>query len=134
VTARPALLVAALLVTGVLGACGGGDDGEVVVDIEDSGTTVEMTADQTLEIRLFESPSTGYTWQWVDGPDGAVLVAAGEEFEEEEPVQPGSGGTRIWRWESVGPGETSMSMVERFGDDDETISATFDLTVVVEDG
>ena len=133
-TARAVQVAAVVFVTGALGTACGGDDGEVVVDIEDSGTTVEIASDQTLVIRLFESPSTGYTWQSVADPDRTVLVAAGEEFEEEEPVEPGSGGTRVWQWEAVGPGETSLSLVERFGDDDATISATFDLTVVVGDG
>jgi predicted secreted protein len=124
---------AVALLAGAVGACGG-DDGEVVVDIVDTGTAVEVSPDETLVVRLFESPSTGYTWQWVEGPDGAVLAAAGEDFEQDEPVQPGSGGTRVWRFEPVAAGETSLSMVERFLDDDTKISATFELDVVVADG
>ncbi len=123
--------VALLAGTGV--ACGG-DGGEVVVDIDDSGTTVTISPDETLVVRLFESPSTGYTWQWVEEPDGAVLAAAGDDFEQEEPVEPGSGGTRVWRFEPIAAGETSLSMVERFQDDDESSSATFELGVVVTDG
>jgi predicted secreted protein len=124
---------AVALLAGAVGACGG-DDGEVVVDIDDTGTVVEMSPDETLVVRLFESPSTGYTWQWVEGPDGAVLAAAGEDFEQDEPVQPGSGGTRVWRFEPVAAGETSLSMVERFLEDEAEVSATFELDVVVTDG
>jgi predicted secreted protein len=128
-----ALTGAVTLVAGAGTACGG-DDGEVVVDIEDTATTVELSLGQALVIRLFESPSTGYTWQWVEGPDGSVLVAAGEGFEQDEPVQPGSGGTRVWRFEPVAAGETSLSLVERFLDDDAAISAAFELTVFVTGG
>jgi predicted secreted protein len=124
---------AVAFLTGALGACGG-DPGEVVVDIDDTGTVVEVSPDETLVVRLFESPSTGYTWQWVEEPDGSVLGAVSDDFEQDEPVQPGSGGTRVWRFAPVAAGETSLSMVERFQDDDESTSATFELGVVVTDG
>lgn len=59
---RTVLVVTALAL--VMGACV--DSDTVTITEEDAGSTVEMTTDQVLELRIESNPTTGYEWVVLD--------------------------------------------------------------------
>jgi predicted secreted protein len=75
---------------------------------QDSGQSVELRTGDPLEIILDGNPTTGYTWEQSEG-NGAVLKLAGEPSYTSESNLVGAGGTYMFRFAAVAPGETRAS-------------------------
>lgn len=104
---RMPLVVLALAAAVVLGGCGGDDN--TFVDLD---APVVVEAGEAFAIALSENPSTGYEWQFTRRPDPEVARLVGSDFELEEGGEDraGAGGTRRFRFEAVGAGETEMRL------------------------
>lgn len=125
---RVSLVIVLLLATVLLVArCGSGADTEsaprpkpggdveaIVLDEEHNGGSVELNPGQMLVVSLASNPTTGYSWEVADC-DEAVVKQVGEvEFAiagDEDPPPPGTGGTETFRFETVGSGQTTLTLV-----------------------
>jgi len=59
---------------------------------------------------LFRSPTTGYTWEQTTG-DGAIVKLDGDPLYTSESNLVGAGGTYLFRFSAVAPGETSLTLI-----------------------
>jgi inhibitor of cysteine peptidase len=72
----------------------------------DTGTTIEVQVGDSVEVRLPENPTTGYRWQAYD-IDQSILAQKDVQYEPGGPAI-GEGGTRIFRFDVVGPGQSQL--------------------------
>jgi len=81
-------------------------------DQANNGETYTISLDATIQLRLPENPSTGYSWNLLVTPGISILS---ETYIPDEvsgnPV--GSGGTHLWFLKAVQPGEQVISGVYR---------------------
>ena len=77
----------------------------------DSGTTCELTAGESFEVRLAENPTTGYTWAVVKIPESLLQIET-ESFETEaaDPRIVGRGGTKIFVFKTLQPGSGELDL------------------------
>lgn len=59
-------------------------------------------------VKLYENASTGFTWAVDVSGDPEVVTALGTDVVWDEPVMPGSGGTRYFRYLASGSGEATI--------------------------
>lgn len=104
--ARMLPVLLALAVIALIGGCGGDET------FEDLDAPLVVEAGERFSIALSENPSTGYEWQFTRRPDPGVVRLVGSDFELEEGGEDraGAGGTRSFRFEAVGAGETEMRL------------------------
>ena len=78
----------------------------VTVSAAQTGTSVELAANQDLVVRLPSNPSTGYRWIYVEPKDAVLRVDGPSTFETTQTAAgaAGSGGTEIWKLAPVKPG------------------------------
>ena len=107
-------LLLALSAAALLIGCGGGDK-----TFEDLDKPLVVDAGESFAIALSENPSTGYEWQFSQRPDPQVARLLGSDFDLEDGGEDrdGAGGTRTFRFEAVGAGETEMRLRYLFADD-----------------
>ncbi len=85
---------------------------EVLLTDVDNGNEIEVKKGQSLVISLDSNPTTGYTWELVEQPDGQILQQVGEELEfKPEADRIGAGGTQTIRFDVVGVGQTALKIV-----------------------
>lgn len=79
----------------------------------DPKTPIEVPAGQEFTITLESNPTTGFSWQ-LSGPlDESVVQLVGSSYNSGQPGLPGAGGEEIWTFQSVGTGETSITLEYR---------------------
>ena len=77
----------------------------------ESGTTCELAAEESFEVRLPENPTTGYIWAADKIPEG-LLQLENERFEA-EPADPriaGRGGIKIFVFKTLRPGSGELDL------------------------
>ena len=113
-----AFRVAVAVMAAVLVGCDG-SSGEILLDPEDSGTTVRLMPGDVVAIPLVMNSGVGFEWELREPPDGAVLRLLSNEIEVDDPEAAGSGGVQTWRFEAVGEGTTRLRLERRYrGEDD----------------
>ena len=120
-----------LLLPLLLTACGSG--GEIELDINDSGSQVEVEKGQVLVISLESNPSTGYSWDVME-IDESILKQDGEsEFISSQSGDiVGAGGVEILRFETTGVGTTYLELgYRRVWEEDVAPLMLYTLSVVV---
>ncbi|MGH8445303.1 MAG: protease inhibitor I42 family protein [Solimonas sp.] len=95
-----------------LAACDGGSRHRdtVTVTEADAGKTVQLSAGQSLEVRLESNPTTGYRWQ-LTLPDDAPLRQHGEpEYQAGAYAEGivGAGGVETWRFDAARAGRVGL--------------------------
>jgi inhibitor of cysteine peptidase len=90
----------------LLAAGCGDDDGVVKIGAESSGTTVELAADQTLELRLEANPTTGY--EWVVLESGVVELVRQRHKPDSDAA--GSGGVTTLTFAPTGNGSADLTL------------------------
>lgn len=103
-----ALITTAMLL--IVGGCGPAGGSARQLREQDSGQTVELRAGDRLEVILAGNPTTGYTWEQTAG-DPAILKLAGEPSYTSESTLAGAGGTYVFRYAAVAPGETTLTLI-----------------------
>jgi predicted secreted protein len=68
-----------------------------------------MAVGEDLVVSLDESPSTGYAWSVISPTDETVLTWS-TEYVPDEPVMPGSGGTRNHTFTGAAPGSAAIEL------------------------
>lgn len=76
--------------------------------INDNGSTVIVTKNESLIILLEENPTTGYRWN-ATHTDGLTIV--GDDYIPGNSSLIGSGGVRVWMIKATGLGDQSFSAV-----------------------
>jgi predicted secreted protein len=95
--------IAAVVVITALTACGDDGGSTVVLDAADSGSDVALDVGDQIDVQLEANPTTGYSWELGPLPDGLELVSSG--FEEPGGSLVGAGGTQVFVFDVVGPGD-----------------------------
>ena len=95
--------IAAVVVITALTACGDDSGSTVVLDAADSGSDVALDVGDQIDVQLEANPTTGYSWELGPLPDGLELVSSG--FEEPGGSLVGAGGTQVFVFDVVGPGD-----------------------------
>jgi inhibitor of cysteine peptidase len=99
---------------------------------EDSGSTVELRAGDTMEVVLDGNPTTGFEWETAD-VDASVLNQLGDPGFEPYTNLMGSGGKFTFRFEAVASGQTLLKLVyHRPWETDVPPEKTFEVTVTVQ--
>ena len=118
----------------LLAACGGETEPQTLT-LADSGTTVRLAPQETIEVRLESNATTGYEWHVLgDELDTDVVEVVSSEYvpdETEEPIA-GSGGTEVWRFRALARGRATVGMTYYFGDEPDRTGKEFTFTIVVE--
>jgi predicted secreted protein len=128
---RPAASRLALAVmAAVLVGCDG-SSGEILLDPEDSGTTVRLMPGDVVAIPLVMNSGVGFEWELREPPDGAVLRLLSNEIEVDDPEAAGSGGVQTWRFEAVGEGTTQLRLERRYRGEDDPEGQEFRLEIRV---
>jgi inhibitor of cysteine peptidase len=128
----PGLLFLSSLIV-LLAACGGGAAQDVyVADENDNGQTVSMSVGDMLQLSLPENRSTGYVWAIVVNDDDVLRLTGEPVYEIEGEALPGAGGRVTFTFEAVGPGATTLELVNaRPGETAVEPAETFALAVTV---
>jgi inhibitor of cysteine peptidase len=82
----------------------------MILVASDSGRTLELSLNETLEIELSENPTTGYRWQ-ISQNGAPVLELAGDTFQLGSSSGIGGGGTRKLEFHSNVAGATTLRIV-----------------------
>lgn len=131
---RSFFLIALLVALAGVACRGGNETGPenvYIADEADNGQTVTMSVGDMLQIMLDENQTTGYLWSIVTN-DVSVLALSGEPAYEVESDAIGAGGTITFMFQAVGPGASTLRMVNAMQQDTAVTPAeTFELTVQV---
>ncbi|NQU34526.1 MAG: protease inhibitor I42 family protein, partial [Bacteroidetes bacterium] len=104
---------------------------EIKVTYSDSGSTIDMVAGQILKIELPANASSGNTWRKIVYDD-SVIVKAGKPNYMLSDDRLGSPGVYYYRFKTVGPGTSKLTM--EYGskyDDDKKAVKVFEITIIV---
>ena len=123
-------LAALVAAAAVAAGCGDGDGPQRFTN---PVATMRVEQDAEFELALDENPSTGYSWRFETRPRPAQIRLRGSDFEPEEGAEEraGSGGTRVYRFDAVGPGRTKWRMAY-VGPDGRTVATRREFAVEVE--
>ena len=112
-------------------AAGCGSSGEVKVDADDDGKSVDLKVGQVLVLSLESNPTTGYAWEPVDF-EGGVLQQEGDwEFKPESDAV-GAGGVQTFRLKATEAGSMELKLLHhRPWEKDEEPLDTFSVQVTV---
>jgi inhibitor of cysteine peptidase len=102
----------------------------VLVDETFNGRTIDVTVGQTIEVRLPENPTTGFSWQ-LTSDGGPACTMTGDQFIAPA-GPPGKGGDHTWNFKAVRPGECDIELgYRRRWESSATASRTFKIHVKV---
>jgi inhibitor of cysteine peptidase len=108
---------------------------EVFVDESQHGQTIEVSAGWLVTITLESNATTGFKWELSEPVDEGMLALIKSEYipnsetSQDEPVA-GAGGTEVWTFETLAPGDTTISMAySRPWEGGEKGAKTFTLTI-----
>lgn len=62
------------------------------------------------DISLQSNRTTGFMWQLSSPLDASIVQFVGSEYKAPKSRLQGAGGTEVWTFRSVGPGQTTISM------------------------
>ncbi|HEY45425.1 MAG: hypothetical protein AMJ88_12770 [Anaerolineae bacterium SM23_ 63] len=120
-----------LLLTLLVSGCNASN--EIELDMDDSGSQVEVKKGQVLAISLESNPTTGYMWE-VLKIDESMLEQLGEsEFiSSESEGLVGVGGVEVLRFRALGVGTTNVELgYLRFWEEDVAPLMLYSLSIVV---
>jgi inhibitor of cysteine peptidase len=121
-------VITRLLVLSLLVVSCGDDNGEIALDAEDSGTTVQVTTGDVVTVELESNPSTGYSW--VVPEDLGLLELRDERWVEDSELV-GAPGTTHLEFEVTGTGTMTLDLeYRRPWLSDEPAERTFTITIV----
>lgn len=83
---------------------------EVHLTAAENGGTIELKEGHVVSITLEANPTTGYTWEVVEGDEEVVRRVGEIEFQPESEAI-GAGGVQIIRFEIVNAGQTTLKLV-----------------------
>lgn len=103
------LMSVAVLVAGLSPGCADDSSGTLEVTQADRGSTLDMQVGQQISVTLEANPTTGYLWT-VEGEVPGQLQQVGEARYTSESDALGAGGSEVWTFEAVAPGEGTLKL------------------------
>ena len=83
----------------------------IVLDAEDSGTSISVGRGTEFVVELTSNITTGYAWELLEEPDPSVLRLIDQEYESASPPDvAGGGGVERWSFETAGGGSVTLRM------------------------
>jgi inhibitor of cysteine peptidase len=76
----------------------------------DPDQTLEVTAGEEFQIVLDSTVSTGYHWELTGELDAEALEFVSSDYVADQPIMPGSGGSDVWTFKALSPGETGITL------------------------
>lgn len=122
-------LVAVLLATLLLGACGSD-----MRTFSESTSEIRVEAGESFRIEIEANPSVGDDWIVIGEPDPAVARLVDSGFDSDDPDADGAPGVQWFELEAVAPGETEIVLEYCYrgcGDEGEELEHTERIDVVV---
>jgi inhibitor of cysteine peptidase len=78
----------------------------------DNGASVALAPGDAFEVRLAETPTTGYHW-YLAAWDRAILTVRRDEFHPPATLRPGAGGEHVREFVARAPGTLSLHLAYR---------------------
>jgi inhibitor of cysteine peptidase len=69
---------------------------------------IPVRAGETFELVVPSNPSTGYHWEIIPELDETLVQFVSQDYIQEQPVKPGSGGVDVWTFRGINPGDTTV--------------------------
>ena len=127
--------LALVLLTAIMliGAVACSDDGPKVVTLEadDTGKTIKLSSEDTLDVVLEGNPSTGYTWE-IEETENPKLTLMGEPQFEAGAQIPGAGGEFTFRFEVAESGTGNLRLIYHRTWETEPPARTFEVTIEID--
>ena len=102
-----------------------------VVREADRGATVQLRAGEIFEVRLIESPTTGFRWS-VEGDNEGIVGLVSSVYSPGAPSTPGAGGERVFTFEGKRAGVSRLRLrLWRPWEGESKVAEVFELTVEV---
>lgn len=76
----------------------------------DPALAIEVTTGDEFKIVLDANPSTGYHWELDEDTAPDTIEFVSREYVADEPVAPGSGGSEIWTFKALSPGDVQITL------------------------
>jgi inhibitor of cysteine peptidase len=109
------------------------DDGPKVVTLQadDTGKTIKLSSEDTLDVVLEGNPSTGYTWE-IEESENPKLTLMGEPHFEAGAQIPGAGGVFTFKFEVAESGTGDLRLIYHRTWETEPPARTFEVTVEID--
>jgi predicted secreted protein len=98
------------------------------IDQAQNGSSLEVSLEDSLEVRLPENLMAGYRWQLRSAGDQALELK--EDSSERSPGGLGAGGARCWRFQAAQAGRVHLEFALRRSWEPQPTD-TFSITVLV---
>jgi inhibitor of cysteine peptidase len=100
-----------LFITILITACSKAKPQPEELVISDPARNLEATAGTEFKIILDSNPSTGYHWEIGEDMDESIVQFISMGYEAGGLLAPGAGGTDIWIFKAIQPGETHITLL-----------------------
>lgn len=101
-----------------------------VLEMEDSGSTVELEVGDTFVVNLHGNPSTGFAWL-VEDYDETMIFMSDSTYTENSSSRVGAGGVFRFEFEATRSGTVEVELRYRRSWDDTPAERIFTISVVV---
>ncbi len=75
----------------------------------EEGLLNTLTVGQTAQVTLSANPTTGFIWRCIIGDETVAVLKNVQYTAPEDPALAGVGGAFTWRFETLVPGETTLT-------------------------
>jgi inhibitor of cysteine peptidase len=91
--------------------CSHDPKGQDVPEFSRPDTSIQRQVGERFILSLESNPSTGYSWKFSAPVDGKILRLVKSEYRSPGPQIPGKGGRDSWIFQTIGKGNTSITLV-----------------------
>ena len=116
------------LLLAVLGMVVGCTSQEVSVTEADNGKTIELSQGQVLLLTLDSNITTGYEWD-IENNNDQILSLESKEYVAPDTELVGAGGQEVYRFECVGTGQGTLTLIYHQPFDTAEPAETFTLQI-----
>lgn len=119
-----------LIVAALLAGCGGGSADDLAITEDRNGETIALEEGDGFSVELSGNPTTGYKWTVVR-IDADFLRLAESSFNADSSAI-GSGGTYVFRFETLQAGATTLGLAYRRSWEPSASDRTFTLALDIQ--
>lgn len=80
------------------------------LQFSDPTQPIQINAGDEFQIVLNANPTTGYHWEFVEEVDQNIIQFVSRDYEADQPVTTGSGGTEVWTFKAIATGEARITL------------------------
>jgi inhibitor of cysteine peptidase len=86
------------------------DLGAIDLGSANNGTTLDVSSNQVLNVKLDSNATTGYKWNLVTPPDERILKLLSSKYNAPTGGALGAGGSETWQFQAVGRGKATLKL------------------------